>query len=120
MGIFQTSVEKRENHKKEALRTHYYKASFKEVVKAIKKIVEEENMVVHEINETYGDIYLIGDGYEVIVQALEISRMETSVDFKVNYFVTIGLNRPEKKAIKLYSLLDKELQFKGTLLHING
>ena len=117
MGIFQTTVETRELHKKEKLRTHYYRNNFKQIVNAFKEIVEQDNMEIHDVNEQYGDVFLVGDGYEVIASVIQLTPIETSVDFKVNWFATFGLNRPEKKAIHLYEELDKRLTFKGTVLH---
>jgi len=117
MSIFQTSIETRELHKKVALRTHYYRNSFDQVKKALDTIVEEDNMQVQDVNRKFGDIYLLGDGYEVIVSAIQLTPNETSIDFKINYFVTIGWNRPEKKAVHLYARLDQLLHFKGTVLH---
>ena len=120
INIFTNSLETSERNKKEELKTHYYKASFQNILKAFNKIAEDEWMEVHEYNETYGEIYLVGDGYECIVTVTEISRYESGVDFKINYFSVLGFGRPHKLAVKLYDLLDKELPFKGKELHING
>ena len=117
MSIFQTTIETRELHKKDKLRTHYYRNNFDQVKKALEQIAEEDNMQVQNVNRQYGDIYIIADGYEVICSVIQITPIETSVDFKINYFSTFGWGRPEKKAIHLYERLDALLSFKGTLLH---
>ena len=57
MGFFQTTVETRELHKKENLRTHYYRNSFKQILKAFKEIVEQDNMEIYDVNEQYGDVF---------------------------------------------------------------
>ena len=107
----------REMHKKEALRTHYYRNNFDAVAEAFKKIAEEENMEIQNIDKKWGEILIIADGYEVIAIVNQITPIETSVDFKINYFVTFGFNRPDKKAIHLYQRLDGLLNFKGVMLH---
>ena len=120
INIFTTSLETSERNKKEELKTHYYKTSFQGVLKALNKIAEEGWLEIHEYNETYGEIYLVGDGYECIVTVTEMNRYESGVDFKINYFSIMGFGRPYKLAVKLYDLLNKELPFKGKELHING
>ena len=120
LNIFTTSVETSERNRKDELKTHYYKTSFQGILKALNKIADEEWMEVHEHNERYGEIYLVGDGYEVIVTVTEMNKYDSGVDFKVNYFSIMGWGRPYKLISKLYSLLDKELPYKGKEQHING
>lgn len=112
MGIFQTTVETRDNHKKEQLRTHYYRNTFKQIVRATEKIVNEEDMIIHNLDENYKELYLIGDGFEIIVSVVEVTPAECAIDFKVNYFSTFGWGRPEKKAIHMFEKYDKNLNLK--------
>jgi len=118
MSIFQTTIETRELHKKENLRTRYYRNTFEQVIKALKKICEEEDIQMQNVDKRYGDVYMISQNYEVMATILQITPIETSVDFKVNYFSTFGWNKPEKTAVHLYKRLDEMLTFKGTMLHI--
>lgn len=118
MGFFQTSVETRELHKKETLRTRYYRNNFDQVVKALKVICDEEDIQMQHIDKRYGDVYMISQNFEVMVTIIQITPIETSVDFKLNYFSTFGYGRPEKKVVHLYERLDKMLTFKGTVLHV--
>ena len=117
MSIFQNSVETRELHKKDTLRTRYYRNSFDQVKKALDQICSEEDMELQNFNKRYGDIYIIADGYEVIAQVIQLNPIETSVDFKINYFSVFGWGKPEKKAVHLYERLGEILSFKGTVLH---
>ena len=117
MSIFQNSIETRENHKNPNLRTRYYKNSFNQVKKAMEKICSEEDMQLQQVNERFGEMYICAFGYEVFVTAIEMSPIETSVDFKINYFSTFGWNRPEKKAIHLFERLNKMLIYRGQMLH---
>ena len=120
MSIFSTSIETREVHKNENLRTHYYKNNFKDVRKAVEKMVNEEDLQLYDVNERFGDILVCGDGFEIIFSVIQINPIETSVDLKINYFVTIGWNRPLKKAIHVFEYLDSHLNFKGQMLHPNA
>ena len=119
MSIFSTEVETKEVHKKEQLRTHYYRNNFNDVLNAFNKIAEEDNMEVQHVDKKWGEVYIIANGYEVIAIVNQITPLETAVDFKINYFVTFGFNRPMKRAIHLYERLDSMLNFKGTMLHVN-
>jgi len=118
MGFFSNSIETREQHKNEMLRTRYYKNNFDQVEKALRKICSEEDMQLQQVNKRYGDIYICAFDYEVFCTVIQVTPIETSVDFKINYFSTFGFKRPEKKAIHLYERLDKMLIFKGTMLHL--
>lgn len=118
MGFFATTVETREVHKREDLRTRYYRNNFTQVEKALRGICDADGMQMQQVNKRYGDIYMIADGYEIFATVLQITPIETAVDLKVNYFATLGLNRPEKKVKHIYAELDKALSFKGTMLHL--
>lgn len=118
MGFFTNSVETREMHKNEKLRTRYYRNNIKQIKGALEKICSEEDMQLQQFDEKWGDIYICAYSFEVFVSVSQISPIESGVDLKVNYFSTFGFNRPEKKVIHLYERLDKMLTFKGTMLHV--
>lgn len=117
MSFFQVSCETREVHRDLDLRTHYYRNSFEQCLKAVKAYAEKEQIDVKQVNPTHGEIYLLGNGFDVIVTALQLSPIETGVDLKVNYFNLIGLNRPKKRALEIYKYMDSALNFKGVSLH---
>ena len=118
MGFFSSSAETREMHKNEKLRTRYYKNGIKQIKNVFEKICNEEDMQLQQFDERWGDIYICSYGYEVFVTVSMISPIESGIDLKVNYFSSMGFNRPEKKIIHLYERLDQMLNFKGTMLHI--
>lgn len=117
MSIFQNNIETRENHRKDSLKTRYYRNSFDQIVKVLKKLCEEEDMEMQNIDKRYGDVYMIGDGFEIMAQIIQITPIETAVDFRINYFSTFGWGRPEKKAVHLYDKLNESLTLRGTQLH---
>ncbi len=117
MGIFQNSCETREHHKKDNLRTRYYRCNFQHVVKAFEKIANEEDIQLQQKNERYKELYLCAYDYEVFVSVVEINPQESSVDLKVNYFSTFGWGKPEKTVNHIYEKLNKILIYKGTSLH---
>jgi len=117
ISFFAVSCETREVHRDPDLRTHYYRNSFEQCLKALKEYAEKEQMDVKQVNPTHGEIYLLGSGFDVIVTALQLSPIETGVDLKVNIFNLIGFNRPKKRALSIYKHLDSTLNFKGISLH---
>ena len=112
-----TSCETRELHPDAQLRTHYYRNSFKDVLAAVQKLAEKAALDVRDINETHGEIYLLGNGFDAIMTVAQITPIESGVDLKINYFSFVGLDRPKKKALELYKNLDALLKFKGVSLH---
>lgn len=117
MGFFRTSAETREMHKKDELRTHYYRNTFEQVVKAFEKICSEEDIQLQQVNKQFGDLYMCAFDFEVFATVLQITPAETSVDMKINFFSLMGFKKPERKIIHLYQRLDHSLNFKGKSLH---
>ncbi|MBU1144822.1 MAG: hypothetical protein KJ971_03050 [Firmicutes bacterium] len=115
--FFSTSCETRELHQNGQLRTRYYRNSFKQCFEALEELANREILQVRDVNEHHGEVYLLGNGYDCIVTVIQLSPIETSVDFKINYFSFIGLSRPKKRAIQFYKFLDSVLKFKGVSLH---
>ncbi|MBN2541198.1 MAG: hypothetical protein JXB08_06715 [Bacilli bacterium] len=116
-SFFSPSCETREMHVDPALRTHYYRNNFKQVVEGLTKLAEKNNMAVKDINEIHKEIYLIGNGFDCIVTVSQISPIEAGIDFKINFFSAVGFGRPVKKALKLFKDLAEILNFKGIALH---
>ncbi|PKL01024.1 MAG: hypothetical protein CVV56_04245 [Tenericutes bacterium HGW-Tenericutes-1] len=115
--FFLSSSETRELHSDAKQRTHYYRNSFKECLKVIEKLAEDNRMDVRDVNDRHGEIYLLGNGFDAIITAIQLSPIETGIDIKINYFSFVGLGRPRKRIIEFYDYLDKNLKFKGISLH---
>lgn len=116
-SYFYTSCETRELHTDSELRTRYYRNSQKDCIKVIQNLQEVIGYEVKDINEAHGEIYILSNGYDMILTLTKITPIETGIDVKVNYFTYVGLGRPKKRAIELYRELDKALNFKGVALH---
>ena len=109
--------ETRELHTDPELRTRYYRNNFKQIIEALNTVANENNMEVKEVNEVHKEIYMIGNGFDVIVTVSTITPIEAGIDLKINLFSVMGLGRPKKKALKIYQDLKKILAFKGVSLH---
>lgn len=116
-SFFSPSCETRELHTDPELRTRYYRNSFKQVVEGLRRLAEKNNMIVKDVNETHKEIYMIGNGFDCIVTVSQMTPIEAGIDFKINVFSGLGLNRPKKKAVQFYKELNEILSFKGISLH---
>lgn len=116
-SFFANTVETRELHPDPSLRTNYYRNNYTQVTEALKKMAEEEKLEVRDINRVHREIYMLGNGYDVIVTLSEFTPVEIGVDFKVNWFGGFGYNRPKKKVQSYYAKLKEALRFKGISLH---
>ncbi len=112
MGFFSTTEETRDLHRDIALRTRYYSNNFNDVEKVIKSLTTHLSMELKQTNKNYGEMYLIGNGFDLIITALEMNPLKTSVDIKCNYFGFIGMNKPKKIIEKIYAYLDSKLKRK--------
>ncbi len=116
-SFFATTCETRELHRDAELRTRYYRNSFNQCLESLKKYAEQEHLEMRHVNPVHGELYLLGDGYDMILTVTQINPQESGVDIKVNFFSSIGMNKPKKKALQLYAYLDSALRFKGVSLH---
>ena len=109
--------ETRELHTDSQLRTRYYRNNFKQIIEALKTLAKENQMEVREVNEVHKEIYMIGNGFDVIITVSLITPIEAGVDLKINVFSAIGMGKPKKRALMIYEELKKLLNFKGISLH---
>lgn len=117
ISFFSTTCETRELHRDVELRTRYYRNSFNQCLEALKKYAEIEQLDMKYVNPIHGELYLLGNGFDMIITVTQINPQESGIDIKVNYFGIIGMNKPKKKALHLYKNLDSALRFKGVSLH---
>lgn len=116
-SFFQSACETRELHADAQLRTRYYRNSFQQAKDAVDRLAAEERLEVRNIDVVHGEIYLLGNGYDVIVTAIQVTPIETGIDLKVNWFGFVGMGRPKKIALRFYQGFDRLLKFKGVSLH---
>lgn len=115
--FFANTCETRELHRDPELRTNYYRNNFSQVLEALEKLAEQEHLEIKNVDKIHKEIYMLGDGYDIIVTLAEINPVEIGIDFKLNWFTGFGYNRPKKKIVKFYAKLKELLRFKGISLH---
>ncbi len=115
--FFSPSAETRELHRDTQLRTNYYRNRYKEVIQGLETLAEQNKLEIRFIDHDHKEMYLISNGYEVIVTITQVSPIEAGIDFKVNYFAAMGFNRPFNKIKFFYQELKQILNFKGVSLH---
>ncbi len=116
-SYFSPTCETRELHSDPGLRTRYYRNNFKQCLEAFEKMASSGKFDVRNVNPEHGELYVISNGYDIIVTITQVTPIECGIDFKVNFFSFAGFGRPKKKVIEFYKDLDKLLKFKGTALH---
>ncbi|MCF7926929.1 MAG: hypothetical protein K9L74_05090 [Candidatus Izimaplasma sp.] len=120
MGItsfFKNTAETKEVHKDTDLRSHYYKANYKQIKQHIINYCEENDYTVRNIDDDHKEIYVQSRRFHIMVSILGLRPFETAVDFKIQMYTIAGFNRPKKHILTFYEYLDQHLQFKGTSLH---
>ena len=112
-NFFQTTCETRELHSDSALRTRVYRNSFLQAKSAIEEVGKVVGFEVRGFDANYGEIDCIGNGFEMIITALQSTPIETYINIKCNVFSFIGFGRPKKICLRIYQELDKRLKNKG-------
>ena len=116
-SLLKNIAETQELHSVQALRSRYYKANYANVKAQVLKYAEQDKMNVKNVDDVHKEILLQSNRYHIIVSIVQVSPIETSVDFKIEMYAMIGWGKPQKKLIEFYQFLDQNLQFKGVGLH---
>jgi|LGOV01.1.fsa_nt_gb hypothetical protein len=120
MGIktfLSNNAETRELHSNPELRSRYYKTTFKKVKALIEEYCEKHGIVVVNVDETHGEMFLQTTKYHMIASIIQVNPFETAVDLKVQTYQLIGRNVPKVRVLKMYEYLNSNLSFKGVGLH---
>lgn len=117
LSAFKTIAETKELHSDAALRSRYYKSNYQKVKAVILQFANEEHIDIRNIDDAHRELYLQGSRFHIIVSLVQVNPIETSVDFKVEYYGLIGFNRPRNMILKCYDYLNTNLSFKGVGLH---
>lgn len=115
--FFKTTAETKELHAVGALRSRYYKTNYKTAKEAILEYAQSQKLETKHIDDEHKEIYLQGTRYHIMVSVVQINPIETSIDFKVQHYGLIGMNRPMQRIEAFYKFLDTKLPFKGVGLH---
>lgn len=112
-----TIAETQELHSVIGLRSRYYKTNYQKAKAVVLEFAEELKSIVRNIDDEHKEVLLQNNKYHIIVTFVQVTPIETSVDFKVEMYGLFGLHRPRKMIMKFYEYLDKNLPFKGVGLH---
>lgn len=117
MSFINNLAESKELHSDGLLRTHYYKTNYQKTKAVVLEYAAMIRADVRSIDDEHKEVFLQGDRYHIIVSFVQVNPIETSVDFKVEQYGIIGMNRPKKRIIEFYQYLDQQLVLKGISLH---
>lgn len=120
MGVtsfFKTIAESKELHSDVQLRSRYYKTNYQKAKAVLLEYAKQESIDVRNVDDEHRELFFQGSRFHIIVSLVQVNPIETSVDFKVEYYGLLGMNRPKNTILKLYQYLDQNLSFKGVGLH---
>ena len=118
LGSFlNNTCETSELHSQRELRSRYYKINYAKAKARVLEYAKEIKAEPRHIDDAHKELFLQSNRFHIIVSFVQISPIETSVDFKVEVYGIAGFNRPRKKIVEMYAYLDKHLEFKGVGLH---
>lgn len=120
MGLFDFASnvsESFETNPDNRLKTHYYKNNYKSIKQIVLNYAKIKKIAIRSEDDAHGEIYLQAGNYHMIVSILQVSPLETAVDIKVQTYRIIGLFKPVKLILNLFSHIDSKANFKGVGLH---
>jgi len=117
LGFLSNFAETKEKHNNPNLRTRYYSTEYKAIRNIINDYAKENEYLVTKIDDKKHEIFLQNTKFHIIISIIQITPMETAVDIKVQTYNIIGMNKPVRSILDLYSYLNNKLKFKGVSLH---
>jgi hypothetical protein len=116
-SFFRNTAETKELHSIVELRSRYYKSNYAKCKAVVLEHAKEIGLEPRHVDDEHKELLLQSGRFHVIVSFVQVTPIETSVDFKVEMYALFGLNRPQKKIVSFYKYLDQHLSFKGVGLH---
>lgn len=116
-SYFGTVAETQELHSVVGLRSRYYKTSYKIAKAAVLEYVDQIKAIVKHDDEVHKEMLIQSNRYHIIVTFVQVTPIETSIDFKVEIYGLFGFHRPRNMILKFYNYLNNKLTFKGVGLH---
>lgn len=107
----------KENHAKEALRTHYYTCNYQKAKEAIIQLAQVMGYQVQHMNDQFNEVLLVKGAVTVLVEITMITQRETGIDFNIETSSFFDFGKGQKEIARFYQYLDKTLPFKGISLH---
>ncbi len=118
VGSFLSNVaETAELHSVIGLRSRYYKTNYANAKAQVIEYIKEIKATLRNVDDEHKEIFIQSNRFHIIVTFVQVTPIETSIDFKVEMYSMFGFNRPQKKIANFYEYLDKNLTFKGVSLH---
>lgn len=123
-NLLSTHTETRENHMDAALRSHYYKVSNKNAMKALQEMFQKmDGFTVKSVSEEHGELAVqVNKGKKafMVVTVISVRPFETAIDFSVTTDTSIlptdfGFSR--KLVLHMYQELNKSLNYTGSGLN---
>lgn len=112
-----TTAETKELHSVVSLRSRYYKTNYKKAKAVVIEYANQLKANIKHIDDEHRELLLQSDRFHIIVSFVQVTPIETSIDFKVEMYGLIGMHRPRRKIVAFYEYLDNNLPFKGVGLH---
>jgi len=116
MGVFDNlrkHYETRDSATDKMLLTHYYRNNYQQVKKGLLDTANALGFNVTYENDERKEFVFKRRDCEVIVTVVNITPIETTVDFTVNTFGIFSFGKGKKVIEDLYQDLDKRLMLKG-------
>jgi len=120
MGLFDFASnvsETFETNQNNSLKTHYYKDRYINIKQIVINYAKANKITVRSEDDVHGEIYLQTGSYHMIVSILQVTPLETAVDIKVQTYRIIGLFKPVKLILNMFSHISSKSSFKGVGLH---
>lgn len=115
--FFKTIAETTELHASGPLRSRYYKTNYNKAKEAVLEYAKDQKIMVKNVDDEHHEIFLQANRFHIMVSIIQVNPIETSIDFKVQHYGLIGMNRPQARIEAFYQFLDNKLPFKGVGLH---
>ncbi len=110
---YQTS----ETATKDYLKTNWYKASYSRVKDAVIDAMKKMGYEVTNINDDYGELFVVGTNFEVTFTIFQMTVSETSVDMYFIPKMIFDLGKSKKIITEIYAEIAKRVPFIGLALH---
>ena len=120
MGLFDFASNVSETFETNAtnkLKTHYYKDRYKNIKQIVLNYALENKITVRSEDDVHGEIYLQARNYHLIISIIQVTPFETAVDIKVQTYRLLGLFKPVKLILKMFTHINSKADFKGVGLH---
>jgi hypothetical protein len=117
-NLMDSHAETSETHVDESLRTHYFKANKKEVLREIKKIIENDsNFRELGFSEDRGEVTFEAQEPKnafVVMSVITVQPYRTAVDITASTESAFSFGKNKRLIIKIYNDLKNQLPLSGT------